>query len=79
MSKLYPPTIDTPLAAFYDASALTIPIIDNKTVSKSEIGGYKIKIKHVASGNVVAKAESDTTTFDLSGEDDIKPGTDYKI
>jgi len=35
MSKLYPPTIDTPLAAFYDASALTIPIIDNKTVSKS--------------------------------------------
>lgn len=78
MSKLYPPTIDTPLAAFYDASALTIPIIDNKTVSKSEIGGYKIKIKHVASGNIIAEAESDTTTFDLTGKK-IEPGTDYKI
>lgn len=81
MSKLYPPTIDTPLAAFYDASALTIPIIDNKTVSKSEIGGYRLKIKNSSTGNLIATVDSDTTTFvvDNIPEDKMPTKQTYKI
>lgn len=51
--KLYPPHINGSIPAFY-GNKLTIPFTMNKTVSKNEIGGFKLLIKTSHSNKLLA-------------------------
>ena len=51
--KLYPPHINGSIPAFY-GNKLTIPFTMNKTVSKNEVGGFKLLIKTSHSNKLLA-------------------------
>lgn len=58
--KLYPPTIENSIPAFYEDEGkvvLAIPFSMNKAVSYGDIGGFKIKIKTAYSNNFIDNKE----------------------
>lgn len=65
--KLYPPTINGTLPAFYGekngngavVARITVPFSMNRAVSSSEIGGFSLKIKTVQSNTLLAIVSSD--------------------
>ena len=51
MAKLYPPNINGTIPAFCNDNGtvlITVPFSMNKAVSKSEVGGFALKIKTVS-------------------------------
>jgi len=54
MTKLYPPTINENIPAFYEENGtvkITVPFSMNRAVLKDEINGFILKIKTVQ-GNI---------------------------
>ena len=56
MAKLYPPQIEGVIPAFH--TRLVIPFIMNKTVSKTQVKGFAIKIKSIHNNNIVYQADT---------------------
>ena len=84
MSKLYPPTIDGVLPAFY-GSTMTIPFQMNLAVGKNDIGGFQVKIKTVQSSSLIGTFLTEdydldnlTATFAINS-DKILVGQYYKV
>lgn len=85
MAKLYPPTISGPLNAFYD-DVITIPVIQNKTISDAEFDGYALVFRNSSTGNLIQMqnevsyllSDGKTPTFTIpSGK--LVEGQYYKI
>lgn len=82
MAKLYPPVIEGTIPAFY-GTTLVVPFSMNRSVAKSDIKGFSLKIKTVQTNTFVKNLTStDYTTsevkFDIS-EVDLVAGQYYKL
>lgn len=97
MAKLYPPYIEGTIPAFYtetkngtDQTILTVPFSMNRSVGKSDIKGFALKMKTVNS-NVFIYSDLTVSTqdydinneyvveFDLGAASKLKVGTFYKV
>lgn len=82
MEKLYPPVIEGTIPAFY-GTTLVVPFSMNRSVAKSDIKGFIVKIKTIQTNTFVANIESkdyDTgiARFDISNAN-LTAGQYYKI
>ena len=84
MAILYPPYIEGTLPAFV-GTTIKVPFMMNKTVSWSDINGFKLKIKNIQTNKTLAtvtanasEAVDDVISFDLSGNSGISSGQFYK-
>lgn len=82
MEKLYPPVIEGTIPAFY-GTTLVVPFSMNRSVAKSDIKGFIVKIKTIQTNTFVANIESkdyDTgiARFDISSAN-LTAGQYYKI
>ncbi len=66
--KLYPPSIEGTLPAFYqrDDQYLTIPFSMNKTVGQNDITGFELKVKDIQNNELVASYTSSTWNINES-------------
>lgn len=93
MSRLQPPIIEGVLPAFY-GTLLTVPFQMNRSVSKSQIKGFNIKIKTSSNSRLIyssgIQTQNDgsdlvidwdklTLTFAIDNADLFKVGSYYKI
>ena len=70
MVKLYPPVIEGTIPAFY-GTTLVVPFSMNRSVGKSDIKGFSLKIKTIQSNTFIANVTSTDYTisevnFDIS-------------
>ena len=72
MAKLYPPTISGIIPAFCGGT-ITVPFSMNKAVSRSEVGGFSLKVKNISndtkevlSTDDITGIEDGTVFFDFS-------------
>jgi hypothetical protein len=47
MSKLYPPSVEGTIPAFYDNERLKVPFAMNRAVSANDVNGMVLKLKSV--------------------------------
>ena len=70
MAKLYPPNINGTIPAFCNDNGtvlITVPFSMNKAVSKSEVGGFALKIKTVSGvvKGAIKTTNSNTSSYDM--------------
>lgn len=73
MAKLYPPNINGTIPAFCNDNGtvlITVPFSMNKAVSKSEVGGFALKIKTVSGVVKGAIKTTNSSTSSYNMEDD---------
>ena len=86
MAKLYPPTISGIIPAF-SGGTITVPFSMNRAVSKSEVGGFSLKIKTISNdtidtiitrGNINSIVAKQYVNFSIS-ENKVTLGQFYKL
>lgn len=88
MDKLYPPQIAGTIPAFY-GSTLAVPFTMNKTVSWSEINGFRVKLKSISNNELILYKEvailgeyinkdKNVVYFPID-QNILKEGTSYKL
>lgn len=82
MAKLYPPVIEGTIPAFY-GTTLVVPFSMNRSVGKTDIKGFSLKIKTIQSNTFVANVTSTNYTtsevsFDISNLQ-LTEGQSYKL
>lgn len=65
MAKLYPPVIEGTIPAFNGAT-LVVPFSMNRSVSKSQISGFALKIKTIQSNTYITTLHNGSLSDDES-------------